>query len=80
MNHAVSGEHDAVTKAGNEFADQATPATETIKTALGGMADSFIALLAKNEEDLHAENRSLNVTMAVTTFAGLASALSWVSS
>jgi CHASE3 domain sensor protein len=48
MNRAVSGEHDAITKAGNEFADQATPATEAIKTALGGMADSFNTLLAKN--------------------------------
>jgi methyl-accepting chemotaxis protein len=71
MNHAASGERDAVIKAGNEFAEQATPATEAIKKSLGGMADSFIVLLAKNKEDLHTENRSLNLTMATTTFAAL---------
>ena len=71
MNHAASGERDAVAKAGDEFADQATPANEAIKKSLGGMADSFGALLAKNTEDLHAENNSLNLTMAVATFAGV---------
>jgi methyl-accepting chemotaxis protein len=71
MNHAASGERDAVIKAGDEFADKATPATEAIKKSLGGMADSFAALLGKNKEDLHAENRSLDLTMAVSTFVAL---------
>jgi len=71
MSHAGSGERDAVAKGGNEFADQATPANEAIKKSLGGMADSFTALLAQNAEDLHSENRSLNLTMAVATFAGV---------
>ena len=31
MKHAASDDHDAIVKAGNEFADQATPATEAIK-------------------------------------------------
>ena len=71
MTHAASGEHDAVIKAGNEFADQATPASEAIKKSLGSMADEFGNHLTQNKEDLHAENRSLNLTMAATTFAAL---------
>ena len=35
MKHAAGGERDAVLKAGNEFADKATPATEAIKKPLG---------------------------------------------
>ena len=71
MNHAANGDKDAVTKGGNEFADQATPANEAIKLSLDGIAKSFSELIAKNKEDLHAENRSLAVTMAVTTILAL---------
>jgi methyl-accepting chemotaxis protein len=71
MNHAANSDKDAVTKGGNEFADQATPANEAIKVSLGGMADSFSELIVKNKEDLHAENRSLTVTMALTTLLAL---------
>ncbi len=71
MNHAASCERDAVIQAGNEFADQATPATEAIKKSLGSMSESFDMLLTKTKEDMHADNRSLNLTMAATTFAAL---------
>jgi methyl-accepting chemotaxis protein len=71
MSHAAGSERDAIPKAGNEFADQATPASEAIKGSLGSMADEFVAHLIKNEEELHAQNRSLNLTMAVTTLAAL---------
>jgi len=71
MNHAASRERDAVIQAGNEFADQATPATEAIKKSLGSMSESFDMLLTKTKEDMHADNRSLNLTMAATTFAAL---------
>jgi methyl-accepting chemotaxis protein len=71
MNLAASGERDAVTKAGSEYTDKATPINEAIKVSLGGMADSFDKLLDKNKEDLKADNHSLNLTMAVTTFAAL---------
>jgi methyl-accepting chemotaxis protein len=71
MNHAASGERDAVIKAGNEFSEKATPATEAIKTSLDAMADSFTELLIKDKEELHAENNSLNLTMAVTSLAAL---------
>jgi len=71
LNHAASGERDAVVKAGNEFAAQATPANEAIKASLGGMADAFEQLLTANREQSHAENNSLNLTMAMTAFAAL---------
>ncbi|MFZ0284079.1 MAG: methyl-accepting chemotaxis protein [Terriglobales bacterium] len=71
MNTAASGERDAVVRGGDEFADKATPSNEAIKVSLGQMADSFADLLVKNKEDLHTENSSLNLTMAITTFAAL---------
>src|ERR1700685_3765674 len=71
MSHAAGSEHDAVIKAGSEFADQATPATEALKKTLGVMTDSFAALLDKNKEDMYAASRSLNLATAVTTFSAL---------
>ncbi|MGD0514960.1 MAG: methyl-accepting chemotaxis protein [Terriglobales bacterium] len=71
MTDAASGGRDAVVKAGDESAEQASPATEAIKKSLGAMADSFVALLDKNKEDLHAENRSLTITTAITTLLAL---------
>ena len=71
MNHAADGDKEAVIKGGNEFADQATPANEAIKVSLDGMAKSFAEMIVQNKEDLHAENRSLTVTMAVTTLLAL---------
>ena len=71
MNHAAASEHDAVTKAGDEFADQATPATEAIKKSLGDLADSHEELLRKETEITNAENRSLTITLAGATFAAL---------
>src|SRR5579859_6947223 len=70
MDHA-SGERDSIVKAGNEFADHVTPITEDIKKDLGEMADSFVALLTKNKEDLHAENKSLIWTLTATTLGAL---------
>jgi methyl-accepting chemotaxis protein len=71
MTHAAGSERDAVITAGNEFADQATPANEAIKKPLGEVADSNDKLLQQETEDLNGDNRSLNLTMAVTTFAAL---------
>jgi methyl-accepting chemotaxis protein len=71
MNHAASGERDAVITAGNEFADQATPITEAMKKSLGAIADSFAELLNQNEVELHDDNHSLKLTMAITTFLAL---------
>jgi len=71
MTHAVGSDRDAVSKAGNEFADQATLATEAIKASLGSVVDSFSKLVDENKEELKADNRSLILTMAVTTFVAL---------
>ncbi len=71
MSHAASGEHDAVLRGGDEFADQATPANEAIKKSLGSLADSHADLLRQETEQMNASNRSLNLTMALTTLAAL---------
>jgi methyl-accepting chemotaxis protein len=75
MKHAAGSGHDAVTKAGSEFSDTATPVTEAIQKALGEMADSFAALLKQSAEDMNAENRSLNLTTAIVTLAALANGI-----
>jgi methyl-accepting chemotaxis protein len=72
INHAASGERDAVIRAGNENADLVTPANIAVKKSLDALADSLVAVLAKNKEELHAANRALNWTMAVTVFLALA--------
>src|ERR1035438_8387038 len=72
MNHAASGEKDAVVKAGNEFADKATTAAEPIKQSLDGLADSLGTVLKENQETLKAANTSLNLAIAVTTAVALA--------
>ena len=71
MNRSAGSERDAVAKAGEQFTDQATPSNEAIKQSLGTMADSFDKLVDENKKELKADNRSLNLTMAVTTFAAL---------
>jgi methyl-accepting chemotaxis protein len=71
IKRAASSEHDAVTKAGDEFADKASPINEAIKKPLGEMADSFATLLKQNSEEMNSETRSMNLTMATTTFAAL---------
>ncbi len=71
MAHAKSGGRDGVVKAGNEFADRANASAEAIKKSVGNMAGAFVSLMDENKEQLHAENRSLRVTTAVTTFVAL---------
>ena len=71
MTLAAGGEHDAVVKAGNEFAEKATPSTEAVKKSLGALEGSFVHLVDENKEELNAANHSLNLTMAVSTFAAL---------
>jgi methyl-accepting chemotaxis protein len=71
ITRANSGDRDAVTKAGDEYGDKATPINNAIRKSLEDMADSFQKLLQRNEEDATAATRSMNLTMAVTTFAAL---------
>jgi methyl-accepting chemotaxis protein len=72
MKHAAGSEHDAVLKAGNEFADRATPATEAIKKSLGDVASSNDELLKQEKEQMKAATRSMNLTMISTTLAAIA--------
>jgi methyl-accepting chemotaxis protein len=69
--HAASGERDAVVKAGNDYADRATPVNNGIKKALEAMSDSFEKLLRENQEALNSATRSMTVIMMVTTLTAL---------
>jgi hypothetical protein len=71
INHAASGEHDAVIRAGNENADLVTPVNIAVKKSVDGVTDSLVVLLARNKEELHAANLSLNRIMGAITFAAL---------
>ena len=71
MSHAVGGERDAVVNAGNEFTDKATTFAEAIKTTATALEESMVTLLDNNKEDIRAGTRSLNLTMALTTFLAL---------
>jgi methyl-accepting chemotaxis protein len=71
MKQAASGERDAVAKAGNDNADRATVIVDAIKKPLGEIADSFASNIKQNTEEMNAQTRSMNVTMAITTFAAL---------
>jgi methyl-accepting chemotaxis protein len=75
MKHAAGSERGAIVKAGNEFADTATPVTEAIKKPLGEITDSFDKLLQQSREDMNAENRSLNLTTAIVTLVALANGI-----
>ena len=71
MKRATSGEHDAIVKAGNDFTSKATTMTEAIKKPLGEMADSFNTLIKDGTDEMNAQTRSMYMTMALTTLAGL---------
>jgi methyl-accepting chemotaxis protein len=71
MKHAMGSDRDAVTKAGDEFADQATPATEAIKRPLDEVADSNDKLMQQEAEEITAKTHSMYLTMAISTFAAL---------
>ncbi len=75
IDHARSGERDAVVRAGNENADKVTPANVAVKRSLDGLAEWLDTELAKDKEDLHAAHRSLNIVMSAATFAAVAIAM-----
>jgi methyl-accepting chemotaxis protein len=76
IEHSASTERDAIVKAGNDFSDQAIPVNDAIKAALGDMTDTFERLLKENQETLTAANRSLNLTLGITTLMALAVGIS----
>jgi methyl-accepting chemotaxis protein len=69
---SANSERDAIVRAGNEYADRATPINEEIKKSLGDMEDSFAKLVDDNKEELKAASSSLNITITVTTILALA--------
>jgi len=69
--HAASGERDAVVKAGNDYADRATPINNAIRKSLEDIAGSFDELLQQSREALNSATRSTTLIMMVTTLAAL---------
>ena len=72
MNAAASGAPNAVTKAGDDYADRATPVNDAAGKSLGEITDSLDALLKESETTLAAANTSMIWTMGVTTLVALA--------
>jgi methyl-accepting chemotaxis protein len=72
MNLANSRVTDAVVKAGNEYADVATPAVDASTKTVGDLAESIEKLMHETENGLNAANSSMTWTMAVTTIIALA--------
>jgi methyl-accepting chemotaxis protein len=68
---ATSGEHDAIVKAGNEYADKLTPEVDVLNATLKELSDSFDVLLKGSETTLAAASSSMIWTMAVTTLVAL---------
>ncbi len=71
IKNATSGERDVIAKAGNEFADRATPAAEAIKNALDEVQASNSKLLREETERMNAQNHSMNLTMGAAALAAL---------
>jgi methyl-accepting chemotaxis protein len=70
IDHAV-GKPDDVIKAGNEYTDRGTAAADSVRRTLEAMTDAFKMLLEKNNADVHAASRSLQITLGATTLAAL---------
>jgi len=69
--HAASGERDAVVKAGNDYADRATPINNAIRKSLEEMSDSLEKLLQGDQETLNSATRSMILIMVLTTLVAL---------
>jgi methyl-accepting chemotaxis protein len=72
MAHAVDSRHHGVTAAGDEYTAEVTTIATSVNKSLGAMVESFHSQMAEDQNDLHARNSSLDLTMAVTTGLGLA--------
>jgi methyl-accepting chemotaxis protein len=69
---AGTGGSDAVVKAGNEYADKATPFNDAIVKDLGELAKSVEELLVQSKQSLAVAHTSLTWTMFVATLTALA--------
>jgi methyl-accepting chemotaxis protein len=72
IDHAGMKGSKAVIKAGNEYADKATPLNDAIVKDLGDLATSIEELVAQSNRRLVAENASLKWTMAIASVTALA--------
>jgi methyl-accepting chemotaxis protein len=63
MKLAVGSERDAISKAGNQLADQATPITESIRKPLGAIVDFNYTLLQQETHGMNEAIRSMILTM-----------------
>jgi methyl-accepting chemotaxis protein len=63
MKLAVGSERDAISKAGNQLADQATPITESIRKPLGEIVDFNYTLLQQETHGMNEAIRSMILTM-----------------
>jgi methyl-accepting chemotaxis protein len=68
---AGTGGTEAVVKAGNEYADQATPLNDAIVKELGDQAASVEELLSRSNQDLAAADAALTWTMSIATMIAL---------
>ncbi len=71
INHAASGERDAVMKAGNRYSEKAIPINNGIKKSLDDMANAFDKLLQQDHEELNSATRALTWILMLTTLAAL---------
>jgi methyl-accepting chemotaxis protein len=72
MKLAMGSERDAISKAGNQFADQATPINESIKKVLEEIVDSNDTLLQRETQGMNEAIRSMDRTMVAGASAALA--------
>jgi methyl-accepting chemotaxis protein len=72
MDASASGANNAVSKAGDDYADRATPITDAAVKSLGELSDSFDGLLKESETTLADANSSMIWAMLLTTVVALA--------
>jgi methyl-accepting chemotaxis protein len=66
IKRSASGERDAVSQAGNEFADRATVVNESIKKPMQGLADDNDRLLRDEGDKMVSTTRSMTLTLWVS--------------
>ena len=72
VEQAQNSDRNSLVQVGNNFSDKALPANDAIKAALSDMTQAFERQLKETQETLAASNRSLSLTLGITTFLALA--------
>jgi methyl-accepting chemotaxis protein len=67
IDEASSGGRDAVVSAGNDYADHVTAVVDGITKSLGELVESCDTLLKQSQEELAAAQRSMLLTLSITT-------------